>query len=224
MNEIEKAASTQNVPSPVAYATRKGGTSRIDRRRARTERSIFAALESLSSYLPLDELSVARIAEAADINRVTFYAHFRNLDDLLDAALKAAFDEAAASMADSFIDETALEAVGENVRAYAAAILRHRAFLRWVYDSSSRDRLAALLGEGFRSALERRIGAVVSTCSARRRGLFAQYTSGGLASLVLGFLAGESAPSDVDELADFLPKAWLPSAYMVLGIGDRGGT
>ena len=205
----------------VAYATREGEVSRTDRRTARTRRSLFAALEGLSSSLPLDELSVARVAEAADINRVTFYAHYRNLDELLDAAFDAVVGEASASMAEMFVDAEGLDEVAKNVRAYAEALLRHQGFLSWVYDSSSKDRLVARLGEALRSMFSRRIEAAGPACSARRSELFTRYAAGGLASLILGLIAEGPTAADIDELASFLPAVWLPSTYAVLGIGSR---
>jgi AcrR family transcriptional regulator len=222
MGKTEKAAIEPLQPTSVAYATRDNELSRVDRRTARTRRSIFAALEGLSSSVPLAELSVARVAEAADINRVTFYAHFRNLDDLLDAALLSIFDEAESAMAGMFVDDEAFEEVGNNVRTYAATLVRHKEFLRWVGVGSSSARLIAHLGEAFRIMIDRRIDAARPACASRRRELFSRYMAGGLANLVLGLLSEDPSPSDIDEIASFLPEIWLPSSYIVLGIGPKG--
>jgi AcrR family transcriptional regulator len=54
-----------------------------DRRILRTRRTLTNALLSLLSERSWDELSVQDICDRADIGRSTFYAHFRNKEELL---------------------------------------------------------------------------------------------------------------------------------------------
>ena len=55
----------------------------MDRRALRTRRSLHQALLQLIFERDYDEISVADIAEAANVGRSTFYAHFTDKDDLL---------------------------------------------------------------------------------------------------------------------------------------------
>ena len=57
---------------------------RIDRRVQYTKRALAAALIKLMRENHISKISVKALCEAADVNRSTFYAHFRNQYDLLD--------------------------------------------------------------------------------------------------------------------------------------------
>ena len=73
----------------------------IDRRVARTRRTLHEALIRLIMRKGYDALTVQEIIDEADIGRATFYAHYRGKDDLLRGGferlrgeLKAARQEA----------------------------------------------------------------------------------------------------------------------------------
>ncbi|ANE46493.1 TetR family transcriptional regulator [Paenibacillus swuensis] len=59
-------------------------SSHTDPRVLRTRRLIRDALISLLQELELEKITVHRIAERATINRVTFYLHYRDIQDLLE--------------------------------------------------------------------------------------------------------------------------------------------
>ena len=56
----------------------------IDRRVVRTKRLIREALTELIEEKGLDAITVCNLTDRADINRGTFYAHYRDKADLLD--------------------------------------------------------------------------------------------------------------------------------------------
>ncbi len=70
--------------------------SSIDRRSRRTKRALQSALLNLAEEKDLESISVREITDRADINRATFYLHFRDKDDLVSSALDALFDEVTA--------------------------------------------------------------------------------------------------------------------------------
>src|SRR4051794_40298577 len=70
--------------------------STIDRRSRRTKRALHAAVLNLAEEKDLDSISVREITDRADINRATFYQHFRDKDELVSSALDALFDEVTA--------------------------------------------------------------------------------------------------------------------------------
>ena len=50
----------------------------------KTKRAIHSALTQILSEKPIEEITVTEIADAAEINRKTFYLHYETLDDLLE--------------------------------------------------------------------------------------------------------------------------------------------
>ncbi|GFN32173.1 TetR/AcrR family transcriptional regulator [Paenibacillus xylaniclasticus] len=63
-----------------------------DRRVARTRSMIADALMEILQQKTYDEISITDIAEQADINRSTFYAHFIDKDDLLSQLVSEKLD------------------------------------------------------------------------------------------------------------------------------------
>lgn len=55
-----------------------------DRRIRKTKKAMNSALAELLSQKPLNNISVREIAELADINRGTFYLHYRDVYDMVD--------------------------------------------------------------------------------------------------------------------------------------------
>lgn len=60
------------------------GARREDRRVRRSRRAILDAFDRLIMVRPLDEITVSAIAREADIDRKTFYHHFKTIDGMLD--------------------------------------------------------------------------------------------------------------------------------------------
>jgi AcrR family transcriptional regulator len=58
----------------------------IDRRARRTRQALHQALMRLIVERGYEQVTVADIAEAANVGRSTFYAHFTDKDDLLRSA------------------------------------------------------------------------------------------------------------------------------------------
>ncbi|NJO84769.1 MAG: TetR/AcrR family transcriptional regulator [Blastochloris sp.] len=57
--------------------------SRIDRRRQRTRAQLLDSLIALLQEKPYDQITIQDITDQADINRATFYLHYKDKDDLL---------------------------------------------------------------------------------------------------------------------------------------------
>jgi len=56
---------------------------KIDRRSSRTRRALHEALISLILRKGYDAITIQEIIDEADVGRATFYAHYRNKEDLL---------------------------------------------------------------------------------------------------------------------------------------------
>lgn len=56
-----------------------------DRRSARTKKNLKKALLQLLQEKELSDLTITEVSQHANCNRVTFYAHYKDLNDLLEA-------------------------------------------------------------------------------------------------------------------------------------------
>src|SRR5205807_7538962 len=63
-----------------------------DRRRSRTRRSLSQALIELILEKHYDEITVQDVIDRADVGRSTFYAHYRDKEDLLESDFEKFFD------------------------------------------------------------------------------------------------------------------------------------
>lgn len=70
----------------------------MDPRIARTRASLQEALFALARERPLDDITVADIADRAEVNRSTFYQHYSDKETLLADALDAVAEAAGAAL------------------------------------------------------------------------------------------------------------------------------
>ncbi len=92
----------------------------LDRRQRKTRSALDAALLQLISEQPYAGITVEDVVNAADVARATFYAHYRDKDDLLAAANERLMTDLMTTVADvSWQDPPKYSAVG------ARTILRH---------------------------------------------------------------------------------------------------
>ncbi len=64
-----------------------------DRRVKKTKKAMFLALAELLSQKPLSNISVREIADRADINRGTFYLHYRDVYDMVEKLQNEIFEK-----------------------------------------------------------------------------------------------------------------------------------
>ena len=65
----------------------------LDRRVRKTKKNILDALTHLMREKSVKDITVRELSELADINRGTFYTHYRDVFDLLDKVEGEMFDE-----------------------------------------------------------------------------------------------------------------------------------
>jgi len=102
----------------------------LDPRIARTRRLLQAALLELTRERPLDEITVADVADRAEVNRSTFYQHYSDKETLLADALDT---QAAAAGADLDTLESPLAAGGpppELLLRYSRHVFEHAELYR----------------------------------------------------------------------------------------------
>ena len=71
-------------------------------RRPKTQAAVLAATTALLETVPLAELSVAQILEAADVGRTSFYEHFSSKEDVVVKLLRAVSTDIAAEIEPMF--------------------------------------------------------------------------------------------------------------------------
>ncbi|MFI9837677.1 TetR/AcrR family transcriptional regulator [Nonomuraea sp. NPDC051941] len=100
----------------------------VPARRADAERNIAAILEAGTRLLSADPTaSVADVAKAAGVGRVTLYGHFPSREALVDAVLDHAVEVADAVLADDSLDTApAPEAMARLLRSSWEVLDRHR--------------------------------------------------------------------------------------------------
>ncbi|MBX3259216.1 MAG: TetR/AcrR family transcriptional regulator [Labilithrix sp.] len=126
-----------------------------DPRVLRTRRILHEALLELAHERDLDTLSIADVAERAQVNRATFYAHYRSLDELLDVALQFELEgltTAVTSRTDIF-EDAELDEPPKYVLATVRTLERRLAVYRRVFSSNG----SAKVVHGFRQRIAEEI-------------------------------------------------------------------
>jgi AcrR family transcriptional regulator len=128
-------------------------TQREDRRVRRTKHALGAALVELMVAEEFDAITVQRVIDKAKVGRTTFYAHFRNTDDLLLSDAERFF-----TMLVEYFESPGV--AGDRV-APVAELLQHmrdvRAFQRALDRSGRRDVLFDLIAGHLAKLIARRI-------------------------------------------------------------------
>jgi AcrR family transcriptional regulator len=101
------------------------------RRRADAERNIAAILEAgLARFSRNPDASVAEVAQAAGVGRVTLYGHFPSRQKLLDAVFAHALAKANTALDAEVIDHgAASEALSRLIRSSWPILAQHRGLL-----------------------------------------------------------------------------------------------
>lgn len=169
---------------------------RTDRRVLRSRRLIVAAFERLLETRPYERIGVSAIAQEADIDRKTFYQHYRSVDGLLGAIA----DDFAAGVLDE-VEQAAptdprpaergralsafLEAL---VRAVTSGLERDRRYMQRV----PADVLYGHLSRAFKRQVgERRL--LEGVLPERERAGSLAFALGGIFSLLQNLLADDPA-------------------------------
>ncbi len=107
-------------------------TRKLDPRVVRTRQQLRAALVSLIEESGVDALTVQDITDRAELNRATFYLHYRDKQDLLEKSLRDAIDELTADLG-APPDEQSQLAIDESPRPIKAVfehVAQHAHFYR----------------------------------------------------------------------------------------------
>ncbi|MEJ5868522.1 TetR/AcrR family transcriptional regulator [Pseudokineococcus sp. 5B2Z-1] len=185
----------------------------MDPRVARTRQGLQEALLALARERPLDEITVADVAERAGVNRSTYYQHYGDKDtllaDALDAATAAAGEQIGTRSGAEADEPVVWTSPGDLARARGALL----AYLTHVEENA--DLYRRVLGE-HGSALaagrvRRRVEAIVGDAlvggAEEVPGVPLTVTAGAISGLALGVVTAwvERAPdAPAGEVAEWL--------------------
>ena len=112
--------------------TRKASeTATGDRRVRRTHAALQRALIQLVEEQDLSQLSVADVAERAEVSRSTFYDHYQDVHELAEAACTAMIDELIESLPELDPDQDSqLQGPTQSLRAFFASLAQHAGLFR----------------------------------------------------------------------------------------------
>jgi len=99
-----------------------------------TERAIAQALRKLIAQKPLNKITISDIANECDINRMTFYYHFKDIYDLIEWMFGETLQKTMAGC------DTA-ETWRQGLEVLAQEILEDKTFIMGVYHSLSREQI-----------------------------------------------------------------------------------
>ena len=131
---------------------------KIDRRILKTKRAIVCALLRLQKQNNHDKITVTELTDAADINRKTFYLHYKSVADVSDQFTEHWLDRIRESVAASRSPQTGISAetlfqmFQEHIETYSDIF--HALFVRDIlpaYLSRIQDALISDVTEALRS-------------------------------------------------------------------------
>jgi TetR/AcrR family transcriptional regulator, mexCD-oprJ operon repressor len=115
----------------------------VDHRRATAERNVEAILDATERLLARSaQASIAAVAAEAGVSRVTVYAHFANLTELIEAVVERAVEGTTAVLAAAQVDDgPALDALDRMLTLGWRELDRHAAVARAAAEHLAPDRL-----------------------------------------------------------------------------------
>jgi AcrR family transcriptional regulator len=169
-----------------------------DRRVVRTRQAVVKAVTGLIFSSGVASVSMATVAEAANVGRSTLYEHFRNKDELLAASIAPLFDKLAAACVDTNDNDDS-----SNLHALVAHFWAGRAFAPSMLQGRTGQVVGEVLIESFECALTARDRSNNSRISPTRRRLPATYLARGTVGVLLDWLTGRVSGS-ASEIATIL--------------------
>ncbi|GLB49410.1 TetR/AcrR family transcriptional regulator [Neptunitalea lumnitzerae] len=128
----------------------------MDRRVKKSRQALFEAFMTLSATHAMDKLSVAMITDQADVNRGTFYLHFKDKFDLRKQCVDMHLQQLMTGCSNGSVEGvfTAKQAM----RSTFNYLKEHAAFYRDMFSGEDtlffRKRMEEMLREGFQEADE----------------------------------------------------------------------
>ena len=186
-----------------------------DPRVRRSVRALGDSLVALMHERAFDEITVQDILDRAGVGRATFYAHYRNKDDVLYSGYERMFAHFELSL-------NAPNAKGRRL-APVEELLTHfgdmNGFIEKLRESGKLEEIWLLGVDFVADMIERGMTPVPGTTPAVPRGLVARMLAGALMEMMRWWLGhrGTSTPGQMDETFHALARMTLQRASYSLG-------
>lgn len=193
----------------------KGGCRRMnkpmDRRVRKTRQELRRGLSLLMKQKPINEISVRELSQLCDINRGTFYLHYRDVFDMVEQIEQELFDE--------------MRGILDKYDARSEASLRDMMRELYAFLEENRDICGAILGKYGNSSFVLRVTALVREkylymWERPKSGNIKLYERGfwfmvsGATGMIQDWLADEN-PEPSEEIAELTCRIVLGSIQML---------
>lgn len=154
----------------------------------RTRTSLQRALLELAGARPLDDITIADIADRAGVNRSSFYQHYADKDSLLADALESVLDAAAAPLR-ATIETGAHPGIPAELGDYLRHMADNRALYRRVLGAHGSAAVSGRLRHRIQIIVEDSLAAADPTSSASTTVAPLDVVAAGIAGMVLGVMS-----------------------------------
>lgn len=180
----------------------------MDRRVRYTKMVLKQALLELMLKEPIAKITVTDVCSLADVNRGTFYAHYRDVYDLLEQIQNEMIDEIQKAIPTKFYRGSLRVMLSYIMNA----VQDNREFCKVMFsDHGDKQFLAKLLNTAHNEALEQWRTANLDMSEAEMEQIYA-FNAGGASRIIEDWVISDSSQSP-EELAEFIEKISLYGIY-----------
>lgn len=172
-----------------------------DRRVRRTRYAIHSAFRALVARDGFRNITVSALAREANIDRKTFYLHYRGLDDLMAEEIRQIADQVAAALMPVSKGSAMAVNLRETLERVADLFLADREFFRSVFAETPLDRVVEALVPAIRSRVIAQ-GVLPAFRDTAALDNLIRFYVGGVGAVFFHWFLGEDGGRDIDGMVD----------------------
>jgi len=194
---------------------------RVDRRIVRTRQLLREALLALISEKGYDGIRVLDIAERANLNRATFYLHYRDKSDLLLQSSEDVFNDLATRFEPITKDNLALDKPPIQLQIVFEHVAQHADFYRVILGKDGVPAFAAKLREYIAAISHERVDQLHALFPDAAQIIDSRYVANYVAGALVGTITWwleTGMPHSSDFMADRFAWLTIAGCYPMLGL------
>lgn len=172
-----------------------------DRRVRRTRYAIHSAFRALVARDGFRNITVSALAREANIDRKTFYLHYRGLDDLMAEEIRQIADQVAAALMPVSKGSAMAVNLRETLERVADLFLADREFFRSVFAEAPLDRVVEALVPAIRSRVIAQ-GVLPAFRDTAALDNLIRFYVGGVGAVFFHWFLGEDGGRDIGGMVD----------------------
>lgn len=172
-----------------------------DRRVRRTRYAIHSAFRALVARDGFRNITVSALAREANIDRKTFYLHYRGLDDLMAEEIRQIADQVVAALMPVSKGSAMAVNLRETLERVADLFLADREFFRSVFAEAPLDRVVEALVPAIRSRVIAQ-GVLPAFRDTAALDNLIRFYVGGVGAVFFHWFLGEDGGRDIDGMVD----------------------